>query len=391
MLEVRLEGQTGDPVRLEVSPFVIGREADCDLVVDDPRASRRHAQLEVQPDGRVVLRDLDSANGTFVDDRRIEGGVWFTVPGSFRVGRTGLEVRRTSDAAATVIGAAPSDETVVLGRPLVAAAAVAAATPAPVPAVPYATPAQGPAASAPVAVAAAAGAPAVLWAPVSAASDAAPARFRPSRTRALVTMAAIAVAGVVDVASIVHLAGFGELADGISSGAAGIREADAYDVLTTSIGGSALVILVLAGLAYVAWLSRAVENAPALGAGTPPHSPRGAIGWWFVPFASFVVPYQIVTDLHDRLAATATADRARPLLLAWWLTWISSSLLGYGAVFAGDTTIEQLKTANSISMLSDVLHLVAAVLAILVIRRIVGREDARATATRGDESGAPGV
>ena len=59
-----------------VSPFVIGRDSDCDLVVDDPQASPRHAQIEVQPDGRVVLRDLGSEAGTFVGDSRIEGGAW---------------------------------------------------------------------------------------------------------------------------------------------------------------------------------------------------------------------------------------------------------------------------------------------------------------------------
>lgn len=89
-------------VRIETVPFVVGREADCDLVLDDPRVSRHHAQLEVVDDGRVVLRDLDSANGTYIDDRRIEGGVWFDVPGSFRVGRTTLVVRHDDRTDQTV-------------------------------------------------------------------------------------------------------------------------------------------------------------------------------------------------------------------------------------------------------------------------------------------------
>lgn len=82
----------GTEVVVEVVPFVLGREADCDLVVDDLRVSRHHAQVEVHDDGRVVLRDLGSANGTYVDERRIDGGVWFAVPGSFRIGRSTISV-----------------------------------------------------------------------------------------------------------------------------------------------------------------------------------------------------------------------------------------------------------------------------------------------------------
>ncbi len=48
----------------------IGRNPDCDLVVDSPLVSRYHAELEISGEG-AVLRDLDSANGTFVGGRRV--------------------------------------------------------------------------------------------------------------------------------------------------------------------------------------------------------------------------------------------------------------------------------------------------------------------------------
>jgi hypothetical protein len=47
-------------------PVVIGRMSDCDVVLADPRASRRHA--EIQPIGHgFVLNDLGSMNGTVVN------------------------------------------------------------------------------------------------------------------------------------------------------------------------------------------------------------------------------------------------------------------------------------------------------------------------------------
>ena len=49
----------------------IGRDGDNDIPVDDLLVSRHHAELERTPDGRFVLIDLNSANGTFVNGQRI--------------------------------------------------------------------------------------------------------------------------------------------------------------------------------------------------------------------------------------------------------------------------------------------------------------------------------
>jgi ABC transport system ATP-binding/permease protein len=49
---------------------VIGRAAECDVVLDDDSVSRRHAELYRDERGLYRLRDLGSANGTFVDGRQ---------------------------------------------------------------------------------------------------------------------------------------------------------------------------------------------------------------------------------------------------------------------------------------------------------------------------------
>jgi len=54
--------------------FVVGRNDSCQLSVDDPLVSRRHAQLECR-DGMVTLVDLGSRNGTLVNGQRIESKV----------------------------------------------------------------------------------------------------------------------------------------------------------------------------------------------------------------------------------------------------------------------------------------------------------------------------
>src|SRR5688572_11918019 len=50
---------------LDMRPLVLGTSVECDLVVPDPRISRRHCELRITDRG-VALRDLGSKNGTLV-------------------------------------------------------------------------------------------------------------------------------------------------------------------------------------------------------------------------------------------------------------------------------------------------------------------------------------
>lgn len=56
----------GRRVALTDATIVIGRLPDCDVPLDDGRASRRHAEIRPYPDGYEVV-DLDSMNGTLVN------------------------------------------------------------------------------------------------------------------------------------------------------------------------------------------------------------------------------------------------------------------------------------------------------------------------------------
>lgn len=131
--------------------------------------------------------------------------------------------------------------------------------------------------------------------------------------------------------------------------------------------------------AFLAWLSRSVENAPPLGAGTPKDSPRAAIGWWFVPIASLVKPYQIVADLYRRMAAPGSAQTASVTIVAvWWLCFIGQGFLARVAQVLPMTSLDTIRTGLSILLISSVIDLVAAGLAIVIVRRIQQGADVRA-------------
>lgn len=66
-------GRTGEQFALEQAQTTIGRTPDCDIFLDDVTVSRRHAAV-TQVEGRWLLEDLGSLNGTFLNRSRIEQG-----------------------------------------------------------------------------------------------------------------------------------------------------------------------------------------------------------------------------------------------------------------------------------------------------------------------------
>jgi pSer/pThr/pTyr-binding forkhead associated (FHA) protein len=56
---------------LSGSRVLLGRSRDCDLTIDDPNVSRRHAEFRNE-DGNWIVTDLGSTNGVKVNGRRAE-------------------------------------------------------------------------------------------------------------------------------------------------------------------------------------------------------------------------------------------------------------------------------------------------------------------------------
>jgi pSer/pThr/pTyr-binding forkhead associated (FHA) protein len=59
-----------DDIVIDRFPFLLGRHPECDHQLYHPLVSRRHCRL-TQADGQVVVHDLQSKNGTFVNGNRV--------------------------------------------------------------------------------------------------------------------------------------------------------------------------------------------------------------------------------------------------------------------------------------------------------------------------------
>src|SRR6185295_11681548 len=72
-------------LELNEGTFAVGRNASCQLSLDDPLVSRRHAIFEVATN-TVIIDDLGSRNGVIVNGHRIDGKVQLNVGDRILIG-----------------------------------------------------------------------------------------------------------------------------------------------------------------------------------------------------------------------------------------------------------------------------------------------------------------
>ncbi|MEP6859740.1 MAG: sigma 54-interacting transcriptional regulator [Deltaproteobacteria bacterium] len=62
----------GEVVRLDGKQWAVGTNPACEIVVSDPFVSAKHCAIERRGQGALVVRDLESRNGTFIEGNRVE-------------------------------------------------------------------------------------------------------------------------------------------------------------------------------------------------------------------------------------------------------------------------------------------------------------------------------
>jgi hypothetical protein len=84
----------GTSVPLGDQPISIGRAPDSTIVLDDDYVSHRHARIAPDAQGRWIVDDLGSTNGTYLDRQRITGPTAVANGVPIRIGKTVVELRR---------------------------------------------------------------------------------------------------------------------------------------------------------------------------------------------------------------------------------------------------------------------------------------------------------
>lgn len=91
-LLLKTPGLPAETLRLKTGRNRFGRSSENDFVIHHDTISRFHCEVEVKEDAMLV-RDLDSSNGTFIDDEAVEKLTPITTGQMLRLGDVKLEVK----------------------------------------------------------------------------------------------------------------------------------------------------------------------------------------------------------------------------------------------------------------------------------------------------------
>lgn len=101
-------------------PILVGRSEDAKFRIQQDSVSRRHCEFFTMDDA-VFVRDLESTNGTFLDDEEIAASTATAVPSGTVVRVGGVAFRVEYESAVSRPASLPGDDTVPLPSPAPAA------------------------------------------------------------------------------------------------------------------------------------------------------------------------------------------------------------------------------------------------------------------------------
>ena len=87
---------TYEPLRLTSRPLILGRSSKANLQLSDSMCSGQHASLQLAPDGNIILSDLNSTNGTYVNETLITTASRIFIDDIVRIGDTRFSIDKSS-------------------------------------------------------------------------------------------------------------------------------------------------------------------------------------------------------------------------------------------------------------------------------------------------------
>ena len=156
------------------------------------------------------------------------------------------------------------------------------------------------------------------------------------------------------------------------------EEVTGSDARIAALAVVQIVTLVVTGIHWLVWQHRGQANLVAARVSGLRFTPGWAVGWWFVPFANLVKPFQTMRELWKSSGGEEDWEHSRtwPVIGWWWAAWLTSGVLGrIGAgLIAGATSLEAIRSGSRVLLLTQLVVLAAAILAILLIRSVTERQ-----------------
>ncbi len=152
-------------------------------------------------------------------------------------------------------------------------------------------------------------------------------------------------------------------------------QAQAADDRVAGFGGLWLLVFAATVVVWLVWQHRAQANAQHLTTKKLTFSPGWAVGWWFIPFANWVQPFRAVRELWQASGGTRSQPEGTwPVLVLWWAAWLGFNLIGLLGRSSTANDVHALTVADEWQLISVLLGIASAVLAVVVVRAVVRRQ-----------------
>ena len=96
-IRVSLNGRPVKSYVFDKETVIVGRDPDCDVVLDNVGVSRHHLKFELRPTGSYAVCDLESANGTLLNDQPLKQDFIYSGGDVIQIGKFTLAVTREAD------------------------------------------------------------------------------------------------------------------------------------------------------------------------------------------------------------------------------------------------------------------------------------------------------
>jgi hypothetical protein len=162
---------------------------------------------------------------------------------------------------------------------------------------------------------------------------------------------------------------------GFAARAALAEAAQGSDALVAGAVGLSLLTLAPAYVVSSFWIYNAACNIRALGARGMQISPGWAVGWFAVPIASLMMPFQGMEEIYLASGSPISWKKLKtPLLLRiWWGAWLMAGLGGYIiGIFSRmlGTALPDIVFATQLAMADLALSITCCVMFLTIVWRV---------------------
>ncbi|MET9484661.1 DUF4328 domain-containing protein [Streptomyces sp. NPDC006638] len=164
---------------------------------------------------------------------------------------------------------------------------------------------------------------------------------------------------------------------------------DSYERVETLYGlsgGMQGLSLLVCAVLFISWFHRVRGNAQTFAPDAHSKSSGWAVWGWLVPVVSLWYPRRIALDIWAASGPEPHLGLAKPpsraLINAWWTLWLATLFFGNLASRRYEGAVDGADVQRAVAelMVSDVINIAAAVLAILVVRRLTSMQQEKARA-----------